>query len=74
MRFKIIALFSALLLGACSPRVIPLPVTQGATLPPDTATPPVIHGPVVSPPALTTIQMIDVDNGWGDCAGLCRNR
>lgn len=65
MRLKVIAILSAFLLGACSPRVIPLPVTQGPTLPPDTATPPAINAQVVSPPGLTTIRMIDLKNGWG---------
>ncbi len=53
-------LFLLSLLTACgTPRQIPIPVTQGPTLPP-----PTLSAPVSAAPAFTMIHMIDVTNGW----------
>lgn len=65
MKLKIAVLLMALMLTACAPELIPVPVTQGPTLPPATSTPVTINAPVVSPPNLVSIHMFDEKNGWG---------
>jgi photosystem II stability/assembly factor-like uncharacterized protein len=53
-------LFLFSLLTACgTPHQIPIPVTQGPTLPP-----PTLSAPVSAAPAFTMIHMIDIANGW----------
>jgi photosystem II stability/assembly factor-like uncharacterized protein len=58
-------LFILIFLSACAPEQIPVPVTRGPTLVPETPTPVSIKAPVVSPPDLTSIRMLDDRNGWG---------
>ncbi len=65
MKLKIAVLLIALMLTACAPELLPVPVTQAATLPPETSTPVTINAPVVSPPNLVSIHMLDEKNGWG---------
>ncbi len=67
MKLHISILSVALLLAACGrPEVVPVPVTQGPTLPPETPAPvPPVNAPIVSPPALVSIHMVDGNNGWG---------
>src|SRR5512146_2889312 len=55
----------ASVLAACTPELIPRPVTPGPTAIPSTETPLPISAPVVSAPALTAIHMVDASNGWG---------
>ncbi len=65
MMRKAIILAAVLMLSACSPELIPKPVTPGPSLPPPTSTPVPINAPVVTSPALTKIAMLDEQNGWG---------
>ena len=66
MKLKISLVSVLLLLAACTrPEIIPIPVTQGPTLPPETPAPVVIHAPIVSAPSLVSIHMLDESNGWG---------
>lgn len=65
MKLKIAVLLSALLLTACAPELLPVPVTQGPTLAPAAPTPISLNAPVVSPPGLVSISMLDEKNGWG---------
>ena len=58
-------IFLLIFLTACSPELVPIPVTRGPTLPPETPTPVGIKAPIVSPPNLTSIHMLDDKNGWG---------
>ena len=68
-------LFLLSFLAACgTPNQVPIPVTQGPTLAPETsvapaaptsATPAGINAPIVTSPGLAFIQMIDEKNGWG---------
>lgn len=69
-------LFLLSFLAACgTPNQIPIPVTQGPTLAPETppvtpaspasAAPAGINAPIVASPGLTFVQMIDEKNGWG---------
>ena len=53
------------ILTACSPELIPRPVTPGPTLPPPTSTPVPLNAPVVTSPGLAKIAMLDEKNGWG---------
>jgi photosystem II stability/assembly factor-like uncharacterized protein len=53
-------LFLFAFLAACTPNVVPIPVTQGPTL-----APPTISAAVVEAPRLSAIHMIDDQNGWG---------
>ncbi len=58
----------ASLLAACTPELIPRPVTPqpaGPTSTPPTDTPAPINAPVVTAPALTSIHMLDETQGWG---------
>jgi photosystem II stability/assembly factor-like uncharacterized protein len=67
MKLKLSILLVILLLSACSrPEVVPVPVTQGPTLPPEApASVPPANAPVVSTPSLVSIHMLDENNGWG---------
>lgn len=65
MKQKIIALLLIFLLTACTPELLPVPVTQGPTLAPETSTAVPINAPVVPSPALVFIRMLDENNGWG---------
>jgi len=58
-------LFILIFLSACAPEQIPVPVIQGPTLALETPTAVSIKAPVVSPPDLTSIRMVDDTNGWG---------
>lgn len=64
---RILAFLSLVfLLTACGrAEQIPVPVTQGPTLAPETPAPVVINAPIVSAPGLVTLRMIDERNGWG---------
>ena len=62
---RFLGLMLCVLLTACSPRLIPLPITPGPTRAPETPTPWQIDAPVVTSPALTAISMQDDKNGWG---------
>ncbi|MCL4531394.1 MAG: hypothetical protein M1282_18575 [Chloroflexi bacterium] len=53
-------LFLLAFLTACAPNVVPIPVTQGPTLPPPTSS-----APVIAAPGLTTVHMVDANSGWG---------
>lgn len=53
-------LFLIVILTACAPNVVPIPVTQGPTLPPPTS-----NAPVVTSPSLATVHMVDDHIGWG---------
>ncbi len=55
----------AVTLAACTPELLPRPVTPGPTLAPVTPTSVTINGPVVSPAGLASIHMVDERNGWG---------
>lgn len=61
---KAFVILLALILVACTPELIPRPVTPGPTLPPPTATPVPINAPAVTSPALAKISMLDDKNGW----------
>jgi photosystem II stability/assembly factor-like uncharacterized protein len=65
MKLKIAFLSLALVLTACAPELLPVPVTQGPTLAPATPTLESINAPVVAPPDLISIHMQDEKNGWG---------
>ena len=68
-------LFLLSFLAACgTPNQVPIPVTQGPTLAPETsvasaapasATPAGINAPIVTSPGLAYLHMIDEQNGWG---------
>ena len=69
-------LFLLSFLTACgTPNQVPIPVTQGPTLAPETLVAPAapatlavsssINAPVVSSPGLAYIHMVDEKNGWG---------
>ncbi len=63
---RAIALFSFLALAtACSPELLPVPVTPEPTIVAAAPTPPAIAAPVISSPALAQIHMLDLKNGWG---------
>lgn len=62
---RILLLLVTASLTACSPELIPRPVTPGPTIEPPTPTPVVLTGPVVTTPGLTVIRMLDAQNGWG---------
>ena len=53
-------LFVLSFLTACAPNVVPIPVTQGPT-----PLPPTSSAPVIAAPGLTTVRMVDANNGWG---------
>ncbi len=58
----------ASLLVACTPELIPRPVTPQPSSPtaiPPTETPAPISAPVVASPKLTAIHMLDENSGWG---------
>ena len=65
MKRSLSFLFLLIFLTACSPELIPVPVTQGPTLALGTPTPVSINAPIVSPPDLVYIHMLDENNGWG---------
>jgi photosystem II stability/assembly factor-like uncharacterized protein len=65
MKLKIAVLLLALMLTACAPELMPVPVTQGPTLAPATPTLVAINATEVSPPGLVSIHMVDEKNGWG---------
>ena len=65
MKLKITVLILALVLTACAPELLPVPITQVPTLPPATSTQASINAPVVSTPGLVSIHMVDEKNGWG---------
>ena len=52
-------------LTACTPELLPRPITPGPTLAPATATPVILSGAVISPADLASIHMLDTQNGWG---------
>ncbi len=54
-----------IILAACTPELLPRPITPGPTLAPATATPVILSGAVISPADLATIHMLDAQNGWG---------
>ncbi len=54
-----------LLLSACSPELIPVPITQAPAAPLPTSTVPAPSAATVTPPNLVTIHMLDENNGWG---------
>ncbi|HUL13546.1 MAG TPA: hypothetical protein VLU73_15440 [Methylococcaceae bacterium] len=58
-------LLFAFTLAACSPELLPVPVTQGPTLIPETPTSAPINSHVVAAPGLVSIHMLDEQNGWG---------
>jgi photosystem II stability/assembly factor-like uncharacterized protein len=58
-------LFLLIFLTACAPELLPVPVTQGPTLAPETPTAVTNTAPIVSPPNLAFIHMLDEKNGWG---------
>ena len=62
---RIVVLLLAFVLVACTPELIPRPVTPGPTLPPPTSTPVPLSAPVVTSPGLAKIAMLDEHNGWG---------
>jgi photosystem II stability/assembly factor-like uncharacterized protein len=62
---RIFGLILCAFLTACTPRLIPLPITPGPTIGPETPTAWPIDGPVITSPALTHIAMMDERNGWG---------
>ncbi len=53
------------LLAACSPELIPAPITQQPTISQMTPTSTAIGGPLVPNPGLVDIKMQDTQNGWG---------
>ena len=65
MKLKIAVLLISFMLGSCSPELLPVPVTQGPTHAPETPTAVPINAPIISPPDLVTINMLDEKNGWG---------
>jgi photosystem II stability/assembly factor-like uncharacterized protein len=65
MKLKIAVLVISLMLSACAPELLPVPVTQVLTSAPVTPTLVTINAPVVSPPDLVFIHMLDEKNGWG---------
>ncbi len=65
MMRRLLALLIAFWLVACTPELIPKPVTPGPTVAPATDTPVPINAPVVTSPGLAKISMIDDKNGWG---------
>jgi photosystem II stability/assembly factor-like uncharacterized protein len=65
MVHRIMVLLVCLLLVACTPELIPKPVTPAPTVPSLTATPLAINAPVVTSPGLTSIHMLDEKSGWG---------
>ena len=67
MKRILVLLFLVFFLTACGkPEQIPVPVTQGPTLPPETPAPvPPVNAPVVPTPSLVSIHMVDGNNGWG---------
>ena len=62
---RILIALSALILAACTPELIPRPVTPPPTVPSATNTPISLNGPMVTSPGLTSIHMFDDKNGWG---------
>ncbi len=62
---KAIILLLMFAMAACSPELIPRPITPGPTLPPPTGTPVALNAPVVTSPGLAKIAMLDEENGWG---------
>ncbi|MBI1855580.1 MAG: hypothetical protein HYR93_06915 [Chloroflexi bacterium] len=60
-------LFLFSLLTACGvPNQVPIPITQGPTLAPETSAPvPPVNAPIVTAPGLVALRMIDENNGWG---------
>ena len=62
---RILILSLALSLVACTPELIPRPVTPGPSAVPATKTPVPINAPIVTSPALAKIAMLDESNGWG---------
>jgi photosystem II stability/assembly factor-like uncharacterized protein len=54
-----------LLLTACAPELIPVPITQSAPQVLATPTTPALAAPTVAVPNLITIHMVDEMNGWG---------
>ena len=65
MKRSLSFLFLLIFLTACTPELLPVPVTQSPTLAPGTPTPVSVSAPVVSPPDLVYIHMLDENNGWG---------
>ncbi|HEX8991946.1 MAG TPA: hypothetical protein VF784_09730 [Anaerolineales bacterium] len=62
---RFLVLLMAFSLGACTPELIPRPVTPGPSVPPATKTAVPINAPVITSPALARIAMLDENNGWG---------
>lgn len=52
-------------LSACTPELLPVPITQVPIQALATSTAPALAAPTVSPPNLVTIHMLDEKNGWG---------
>ncbi len=62
---RIAVLLLAFVLVACTPELIPKPITPGPTFPSPTDTPVPLSAPVVTSPGLVKIAMLDENNGWG---------
>ncbi len=65
MKPLILVLILAITLAACSPELIPVPVTQGAPIALETPTAAAINSQAVAAPGLVSIRMMDEQNGWG---------
>lgn len=62
---KLLVSSCVFLLTACTPELIPLPITQAAPQVLASPTAPSLAAPTVAAPNLDTIHMLDETNGWG---------
>lgn len=62
---KALALCGVLVLTACSPELIPIPITPASPQVLSSPTASSLSAPIVNEPNLVTIHMVDQKNGWG---------
>ncbi|MFH1184176.1 MAG: hypothetical protein V1755_03945 [Chloroflexota bacterium] len=62
---RLLCVIAVASVSACAAQLLPVPVTQTATVSPPTQTPPPLDAPVIESPGLLAIRMFDENNGWG---------